>query len=84
MRRDYNKLVRDRIPEIIQNSGKRCAFETMPEAEYCQALLEQLVEEAQEVHQAAPEELVAELADIQEVFAAVLATWQIARSRSSR
>jgi predicted house-cleaning noncanonical NTP pyrophosphatase (MazG superfamily) len=78
MRRDYNKLVRDRIPEIIQNSGKPCAFETMTEAEFRQALLEKLVEEAQEVHQAAPEELVAELADIQEVFAAVLAAWQIA------
>ena len=38
MRRDYNKLIRDRIPEIIQNSGKRCAVESMPAAEYRQAL----------------------------------------------
>jgi len=53
----------------------------MPEAEYRKALLEKLVEEAQEVHQAAPEELVAELADIQEVLSAVLAAWQIAPER---
>ena len=41
MRRDYNTLVRDRLPEIIQNSGNRCAIEILPEAECCQALLEQ-------------------------------------------
>jgi predicted house-cleaning noncanonical NTP pyrophosphatase (MazG superfamily) len=40
MRRDYNNLVRDHIPEIIQSNDKRCAIETMPEAEYRQALLE--------------------------------------------
>jgi predicted house-cleaning noncanonical NTP pyrophosphatase (MazG superfamily) len=40
MRRDNDKLVRDRIPEIIQKSGKLCAFEIMPEVEYRQALLE--------------------------------------------
>jgi predicted house-cleaning noncanonical NTP pyrophosphatase (MazG superfamily) len=78
MRRDYNKLVRDRIPEIIQNSGKRCAVETMPESEYRQALLEKLVEEAQEACQAPPDELVTELADLHEVLAAVLVACQIA------
>ncbi len=81
MRLDYNKLVRDRIPEIIQNSGKRFAIETMPDAEYRQALLEKLIEEAQEARQAAPEELVTELADMQEVLAAVLAAWQIVPDR---
>ncbi|MBN2148002.1 MAG: nucleoside triphosphate pyrophosphohydrolase [Anaerolineales bacterium] len=77
MHRDYNKLIRDRIPEIIQNSGKCCAVETMSEAEYRQALLEKLVEEAQEACRAAPEELATELADLQEVIAAVLAAWHI-------
>ena len=78
MRRDYNKLIRDRIPQIIQNSGKRCAVESMPVTEYRQALLEKLVEEAQEARQASAEELVTELADIQEVLAALMAAWQIA------
>ena len=77
MRQEYNKLVRDRIPEIIRESGKRCAIETMSDAEYRLALLEKLVEEAQEARQASPEELSTELADIQEVLAAVLAAWQI-------
>ena len=77
MRRDYNKLVRNRIPEIIQVSGKRCGIKTMPEAEYRQALLQKLVEESQEACEAAPEELLTELADLQEVIAALLAAWHI-------
>ena len=77
MRREYNKLVRDRIPEIIQNSGKRCQVETLSETEYRQALLEKLVEEAQEARQAGAGDLVTEMADLQEVIAAVLAAWQI-------
>jgi predicted house-cleaning noncanonical NTP pyrophosphatase (MazG superfamily) len=77
MRQQYNKLIRDHIPEIIHNSGKRCAIETMPVTEYRQALLEKLVEEAQEARQAAPDELITELADLQEVIAALLAAWHI-------
>ncbi len=77
MRRNDNKLIRDRIPEIIHASGKHCAIETMSEPEYRQALLEKLVEEAQEIRQAAPDELVTELADLHEVIAALLAAWHI-------
>jgi predicted house-cleaning noncanonical NTP pyrophosphatase (MazG superfamily) len=77
MRRDYNKLVRDRIPEIIRSGGKQCGIETMPEAEYRQALLAKLAEEAQETCGAAPDELPTELADLQEVIISVLAAWHI-------
>jgi len=80
MRRDYNKLVRDRIPEIIRSGGKQCGIETMPEAEYRQALLQKLVEEAQEARQAAPDELITELADLQEVIAALLARNQMPKA----
>ena len=45
----YNKLVRDRIPEIIAAEGRQYATETMADTEYRQALLVKLVEEAQEV-----------------------------------
>lgn len=63
-------------------SGKNCAIETLLEAECRQALLEKLVEEAQEardaiLRSAAPDELITELADLQEVIAAVLAAWEI-------
>ena len=30
----YNKLVRDRIPEIIQSSGKKCSTEILSYEEY--------------------------------------------------
>lgn len=70
----YNKLVRDRIPEIIQSEGRKCRTEMMPEAEYRQALLEKLVEEAVEAKNAAPESLASEIADLYEVVDAILAS----------
>jgi hypothetical protein len=30
----YNKLVRDRIPEIIESSGKTCATEILSDEDY--------------------------------------------------
>jgi len=36
----YNKLVRDRIPEIIEAEGKRVTVRVLDEAEYRKALLE--------------------------------------------
>lgn len=70
----YNKLVRDRIPEIIQTTGRVCEVVTMPEAEYRQALLQKLLEEAREVEQADRDHLVTELADLYEVVDAILLT----------
>ena len=37
----YHKLVRDRIPEIIEADGKTCVFETLSDEEYIY-LLEQM------------------------------------------
>ena len=68
----YNKLIRDRIPEIIQADGKHYELVVMTEEEYIQALRSKLVEEAQEAQKAATEDLVTELADIQEVIKAIL------------
>lgn len=44
----YEKLVPDRIPEIIEASGQTCTTRILRDDEYLQALLTQLVEEAQE------------------------------------
>ena len=70
---EYNKLIRDLIPEIIEAEGKPYSLETMSEAEYLQALHEKLVEEAQEAAKAAPEGLATELADLFEVMDALMA-----------
>ena len=70
----YNKLVRDRIPAIIAESGRQCRTTVLTEPAFRAALLAKLVEEAQEVQAAPPEELLTELADVLEVFDTILAT----------
>lgn len=30
----YNKLIRDKIPEIIESQGKRCEVEVMDDTEF--------------------------------------------------
>ncbi len=47
MRQKYNKLVRDRIPEIIRKSGLECQTVTLSEIEYRQALRQKLIEKVQ-------------------------------------
>ena len=34
----YHKLVRDRIPEIIESDGKICDWETLSDADYLQTI----------------------------------------------
>jgi predicted house-cleaning noncanonical NTP pyrophosphatase (MazG superfamily) len=79
----YNKLIRDRIPEIIRAAGKQCETDMMTDEEYIQALRSKLVEEAQEVEQAAPNDLLTELADLQEVIAALMAVYGISPEQVS-
>jgi predicted house-cleaning noncanonical NTP pyrophosphatase (MazG superfamily) len=81
MRIEYNKLIRDRIPEIIDQDGKQFATEIMNENDYKQALLEKLVEEAGEARIAAPGKLITELADLLEVIDALLETSGIDRDQ---
>ena len=64
----HNKLVRDRIPEIIEGSGKTCATRILPQAEYLAALDTKLTEELAE-YQA--DKSMEELADLLEVMIAV-------------
>jgi predicted house-cleaning noncanonical NTP pyrophosphatase (MazG superfamily) len=73
----YNKLVRDRIPEIIAKAGKPFEAEQMSADKYRQALRDKLVEEAQEVAMAGEEDLLTELADVYEVLEALMTAYQI-------
>lgn len=61
----YNKLVRDKIPEIIEASGKSCEIEILSDEEYLQRLDAKLDEELAEYHQ---EQNIEELADLLEVL----------------
>ena len=64
----YNKLVRDKIPEIIEASGKTCETEILSDEEYLQMLDKKLDEELAEYHQ---EHNIEELADLLEVLYAI-------------
>lgn len=63
----YNKLVRDRIPEIIESSGKSCATVILSNEEYLRMLDAKLDEELAEYHK---DQNIEELADLLEVIQA--------------
>lgn len=61
----YNKLVRDRIPEIIESSGKTCTTEILSPEEYLRMLDAKLDEELAEYHK---DQNIEELADLLEAI----------------
>ena len=65
----YNKLVRDKIPDIIAESGKKVTFRILNDEEYKIELEKKLDEEVAEFHESKSLE---ELADIFEVLDALL------------
>ena len=66
----YNKLVRDRIPEIIEADGKTCVTETLSDEKYLEMLDAKLNEELAEYQESKSMD---ELADLLEVMRAVAA-----------
>jgi predicted house-cleaning noncanonical NTP pyrophosphatase (MazG superfamily) len=73
MRTEHNKLVRDKIPEMIRTSGNQCETTTLSNIDYIKALRQKLVEEAEEVAIAKDNELAEEVADVMEVIEALMA-----------
>ncbi|MNW40925.1 hypothetical protein D3C74_180500 [compost metagenome] len=71
--KEYNKLVRDKIPVIIEASGKKAEMRVLDDAEYKKMLDVKLQEELYEYITAVEEkDQVAELADLVEVVYAIL------------
>jgi predicted house-cleaning noncanonical NTP pyrophosphatase (MazG superfamily) len=71
MTREYDKLVRDRTPEVVRENGETPVVHEVDGEEYRDRLAAKLLEEAQEY--AASRE-VAELADVLEVVDAIRET----------
>lgn len=67
--KSYHKLVRDRIPEIIEASGRHCVCETLSDVNYLNYLDAKLSEELAEYQESKSLE---ELADLAEVIRAVV------------
>ena len=66
----YNKLVRDKIPDIIAgDNGKTCVTRIMEDDEYLKALNTKMQEELKEYLESGDVE---ELADLEEVLRAIL------------
>lgn len=65
----YYKLVRDRIPEIIEADGKTCVCETLSDEDYISLLDQKLNEGLAEYQESKSLE---ELADLLEVIQAVV------------
>lgn len=74
--RNYDKLVRDRIPEIIAGTGENPVWDILPPEQFADSLAVKLTEEAGEYLESREIE---ELADVVEVIRGILAnsghTW---------
>jgi len=69
---EYGKLVRDKIPEIIQANGDTCTVSVLSDDAYRVALQEKLQEETNELLTAAPQDRLGEMADIFAVLLAIV------------
>ena len=61
----YDKLVRDKIPEIIEGSGKQCEIEVLSDEKYFEMIDKKLEEELAEYYK---DKNIEELADLLEVI----------------
>ena len=71
MERVYNKLVRDKIPEIIKGKGEEPLTRILGDDEYKAELEKKLKEECAEVLGASGKDRVEELADVFEILKAL-------------
>ena len=72
MEKIYNKLVRDKIPEIIENDGEIVFAHVLSDAEYRLELYKKLNEECMEVAAStSTKETLEELADVLEVVRSI-------------
>ena len=80
--KQHNKLVRDKILEIIKADGVDYQSRTLNDDEYKQELLKKLVEEANEVLETNgnSEELIKELADVSEVIEYIIKTFSVSQN----
>jgi len=86
MKKIYNKLVRDKIPEIIKTDGFVPTCRKLSQKEFKLEVLKKVLEEAREMYNAkdSQKELVKECADLEEVLFAVMNAYKISRSELNK
>ena len=81
-KREFNKLVRDNIPEMIKDKGESVYISNLNGDELLRALRYKLVEECFEVLDALdPDEILEELADVSEVIDGILSFLKFKKSK---
>ncbi|MBR4178516.1 MAG: nucleoside triphosphate pyrophosphohydrolase [Bacilli bacterium] len=68
MEQIFNKLVRDRIPEIIVNNGGQAFTRVLDHEEYKKELEKKMIEEYNEALNSSGKERIEELADLIEII----------------
>ena len=86
MKKVYNKLIRDRIPEIIEKDGVGYKTRVLKQKEYKQELLKKIVEESQEVLETKGDkkELIKEIGDVQEIIAYLIKVFNLDRKEINK
>ena len=74
---EYNKIVRDNIPTIIENNGSKCEIEIVSNEEALSYLYAKLIEEVNEFLESKD---IQEMADIIEVLYAICDKMKITRA----
>lgn len=64
----FDKLVRDKIVDSQIATGAKPTFHILNPAEHKRELADKIVEEAKEITQAGPDEVAAEIADVQQAI----------------
>ena len=78
----FEKLVRDKIVDQIISTGDKPNWKVLSDSEYIQKLKDKIVEESQEIPRTTDqEEIVKELADIQEIIDNLLETLNISKEK---
>lgn len=77
----YNKLIRDRIPEIIVKSGHTPKVSVLNKTKYALELKKKVLEEAKELLDAkSKDDVTNELSDIEELVIAIAKNYTISKS----
>lgn len=78
----FEKLVRDKIVDQIVSTGNKPNWKVLSDSEYIQKLKDKIIEESQEIPRTDDkEEVVKELADIQEIIDNLLETLNISKEK---
>ena len=78
----YDKLVRDRIPEIIRKAGEIPRTRVLNSEEFFKALKEKVLEEAKELARAKTrKEVINEVVDISELIDAIIVELEVPKLR---